>query len=35
VLGAQKSGISAIAALSARACDLSVSIDMLVEIERP
>ena len=35
VLGNQKSGTSAIAALLGRACGLSVSIDMLLEIERP
>lgn len=35
VLGNQKSGTSAVAALLGRACGLSVSIDMLLEIERP
>lgn len=35
VLGNQKSGTSAIAALLGRACGLSVSIDMLMETDRP
>jgi hypothetical protein len=35
VLGNQKSGTSAIAALLARACGLSVSLDMLQETRRP
>lgn len=35
VLGNQKAGTSAIAALLARACGLSGSIDMLMEVDRP
>lgn len=35
VFGNQKSGTSAIAALLARSCGLSVSLDMLQEIQRP
>jgi hypothetical protein len=35
VLGNQKSGTSAIADLLARACSLSVSLDMLMEVNRP
>jgi hypothetical protein len=35
VLGNQKSGTSAIAGLLARACGLSVSLDMLMETDRP
>lgn len=35
VLGNQRSGTSAIAALLGRACGLSVSVDMLMEVSRP
>jgi len=35
VLGNQKSGTSAIAALLGRACGLSVAVDMLMEVNRP
>ena len=35
VLGNQKSGTTAMAALLGRACGLSVSLDMLMEVSRP